>query len=255
MTALAAEGLTVTIGDVTACNGLDVTFNTGECWAVLGRNGVGKTTLLHTLAGLRAPDAGEVWLDGARLRRLSPRTRARRLGLLPQETPDFFPASVLETALMGRHPHIGPWGWEGEADLVATRGALAAVALESFAERPVTALSGGERRRLALATLMTQSPSVWLLDEPSNHLDLRHQVNLLELLRQYVAESGGVIVMTLHDVNLAARLCDRVLLLFGEGAYLAAPAEQALAVDHLERVYGHPIRVVDDGERRAYLPA
>ncbi len=253
---LEARDLTLEAGDRLLCAGLDLHLRPGQCWGMLGRNGAGKTTLLHTLAGLRAPRCGRVRLDGRRIDAWYGRARARRLGLLPQDSVDVFPATVLETALIGRHPHLGPWRMEGEEDLILARAALAEVGLGAAAGRSVATLSGGERRRLALATLLVQAPRVWLLDEPSNHLDISHQVRLLARLRDRALTADGVVLMTLHDVNLALRLCDRLLLLYGDeaGTCEVLDSVDALTAGRLERVYGHPMTEVVARGQRAFLP-
>jgi iron complex transport system ATP-binding protein len=255
MTLLTAETLRVEIAGKRIGGDLSLAVEPGQCWAVLGANGAGKTTLLHTLAGLRAPAAGCIRLDGRPLAQMPARDAARRLGILLQETSDPFPATVLETALIGRHPHLGPWQWEGERDRAAARAALAEVELEGLEGRQVETLSGGERRRLALATLLVQDPAVYLLDEPTNHLDLHHQIRLLGRLRERARAGEGALVMALHDVNLAARFCDHALLLFADGEVLQGPADELLQPGHLTCLYHHPIELVEHGGRRAFLPA
>jgi len=250
---LDARGLTVRVGGKYVCRDLDLAFGPGECWAVLGRNGAGKTTLLHTLAGLRPPAAGRVSLEGAGLDTLSRRHIARRLGLLPQGHHDPFPARVLETALAGRHPHLAPWQWEGPEDIALARQALAQVDLEGLDIRMVDSLSGGERRRLGLATVLTQDPAVALLDEPVNHLDLHHQVALLGLLRRSARERGRTVIMALHDLNLAARYCDHVLMLFGGGEVLQGRSAVVMTDMNLERLLGHPIGHVQSAAGTLYF--
>lgn len=253
MKLLEARALEVGIGGKRVCSQLALGLQPGQCWGVLGPNGAGKTTLLHTLAGLRAPAAGEVLLLEQPLAALRRRRIAQLLGLLPQDSHDALPATVLETALIGRHPFLSTWQWEGAADITRAREALAQVGLRGFESRQIDTLSGGERRRLALATLLTQAPRVYLLDEPTNHLDLQHQIGLLTALKQTVGASEGVILMSLHDINIAARFCDHLLLLFGGGEALAGPAEALLEPDILSRLYGYPIRRLQDGDAVAFI--
>ena len=249
---LAAHALSVSIGGNLVVRELNLALHPGECLVILGRNGVGKTTLLHSLAGPHAADAGEVRLVGKTYSDLGHRGAARLRGLLPQRQEDVFAATVLETVLIGRHPHLARWDWESAADAALARAALETVGLADFAARAIHTLSGGERQRVALATLLVQQPRVYLLDEPLAHLDLNHQVAVLELMRRRVREEGAALVMVLHDVNLAARSCDRALLLFGEGEYELGDAVPD--VRDLSRLYGHPLRVIQDGERRWLVP-
>ena len=188
---LACRGLTLAVGQRTLVSDLDLAVRPGECWAIVGPNGAGKTTLVATLAGLRAPVSGEIDYDGAPLARLGPRERALLRGYLPQDSVDFFPASVLETALIGRHPHLSRWQWESEGDVARARAALAAFGLAGLDERDVRTLSGGERRRLALATLVAQDPAILLLDEPSSHLDLGQQIAALGVITAHARERGA----------------------------------------------------------------
>lgn len=251
---LATHQLDVSIGGKTVCRALDLAVEHGNRWAVLGVNGVGKTTLLSTLAGLRAPDAGDILLDGASLATLTPRTRARQLGLMTQE--DSFHLSdpestALEVALLGRLPHLDWWRAETAHDVALAHTALAAVGLPEIAHRRAVQLSGGERRRLALAALLTQEVPLCLLDEPTSHLDLHQQIAFMELL---IGWNGRTLLMTQHDVNLAARYCTHVLLLFGEGAWCAGAVGEMLSAEVLTRLYRHPVIAVDTPAGVAYLP-
>ena len=226
----------VAVAGRTLVRGLELEARGGEFIAVLGRNGVGKTLTLHTLAGLRAPAAGAVQLDGRDIVAWPGRERARRLGLLPQLTEDPFPSTVLETALIGRHPHLPFWQWEDARDLDCARGALAAVGLATITERAVESLSGGERRRLDIATLLAQDAAVCLLDEPTNHLDPRHRNEMLALFRAR-ADAGGLVIAALHDSTLAARAADKALLLFGDGRWRYGEAATILSDTNLSELY------------------
>jgi iron complex transport system ATP-binding protein len=249
---LAVRDLAVTIAGKSICRDLDLSIRRGECWAMLGRNGAGKTTLLHTLAGLRAPDAGSIDFAGRPLADWSGRELALMRGLLPQDDHDAFPASVLETALIGRHPHLKRWQWETPQDYAIARAALAAVDIAEAEARDVRTLSGGERRRVALAALLAQQPQLFLLDEPASHLDLAHQLALLDRLTATTREQGKALVMVLHDVNLASRYCDHALLL-DRGSAAAGAAPELLTSERLTALYGVTLRTLRDDGRKLFV--
>ncbi len=235
----------------------DLTFHlaAGDVIAVLGPNGVGKSLTLHTLAGLRAPGQGSILLGGNALDRLKRRQAAQRLGLLLQDDAETFPATVLDTALMGRHPHLTGTASESAADLARARAALATMGLAGFDDRLVSSLSGGERRRLALARLLTQDPGVLLLDEPVNHLDPRHQISVLGHIAG-LARAGRGVIMTLHDPTLALRFASHALLLFPDATWLLDTGRAALTPHNLARLFATPYeKYVNDRGGVALFPA
>ncbi|MFM9271254.1 ABC transporter ATP-binding protein [Halomonas elongata] len=253
MASLEAHGLIVDVPGRASGRPLDLRMALGERWGVLGPNGAGKTTLLHTLAGLRAPRDGEVHLEGRALSRWRRREVARRLGVVFQERHDEFPASVLETALIGRHPYLSPWQREGETDIARAREALRRLELEHLEDRLVSSLSGGERQRVSLATVLTQAPCWWLVDEPTNHLDLHHQVATMALLEQQTRQGCGV-VMCLHDLNLAARWCSHLLLLYPDGEACWGAARDMLVPEALERLYDQALTTVEVDGAPVFVP-
>ncbi len=251
---LGSRKLHVEIGGIEVCRDLDLDVAAGDIVAVLGANGIGKTTLLHTLAGLRAPDAGDVLLEGAPIENFSPRRRAQRLGVVFQDHQDPLHASVLQTVLSGRHPFLPAFRGESDDDMAIALDALRRTGLDDKRDLPVSILSGGERKRVALAALLTQQPTVCLLDEPNTHLDLHYQVSSLDLVATHVAASGGSAVMVLHDVNLALRFCHTALLLFGGGDTLYGSVDEVIDADNLSRLYRHPMREFRDGKARCFVP-
>jgi len=251
---LACRGLAAAVAGRALVSGLDLDVRAGECWAIVGPNGAGKTTLLATLAGLRAPTAGTIAYDGEPLSVLSLRERARRRGFLPQDSVDAFPASVLETVLVGRHPHLGRFEWESAEDLKRARAALARFGLAGFETRDVRTLSGGERRRVALAALIAQEPGLMLLDEPSSHLDLGQQVASLDALASFAREQGSALVMVLHDLHLALRYADHAIAL-GGGRTATGRAADVFRADALSALFGHPLAEVGTGTLRTLLPS
>lgn len=251
---LATEKLVVQIGQRDVCCGLDIALAPGERLVILGRNGAGKSTLLSTLAGLRAPISGEVLLAGKTYTDHGHRGAACTRGWLGQHRGDPFAATVLETALTGRHPHLGRWDWESRSDSKIAMESLVAVGLHGLEQRDVQTLSGGERQRLAIATLLTQQPQLYLLDEPLAHLDLNHQIAVLELFAAK-ARQGASVVMVLHDPALAWRYADRALLIHGDGRTDIGPVAEMLTAERLSRLYDHPLKGVDVDGHRCFLPA
>lgn len=250
---LEVDGVALQVGKRWLCCEFAMQLAAGECLALLGPNGAGKTTLLNTIAGLRSPTVGEVRIEGRPLAQWDSLALARCRGLLTQHQGDHFSSSVLQTVLIGRHPHLGRWGWEGEADEALARAALREVGLEGFEARDVQTLSGGERQRVAIATLLTQSPRLFLLDEPSNHLDLHFQIAMLDLFRQR-ANAGCGVVMVLHDVNLAARYADHVILLDGRGGVKAGSRDEILCESWLSAAFGHRLRRFECDGKVIFLP-
>jgi iron complex transport system ATP-binding protein len=229
-------------------------FRPGTVTAVLGCNGSGKSSLLHVLAGLAVPVGGEVRLGGRALGTWVRRDLARNLGLLMQANEDPFPATALETALVGRHPHLDFWQWETDADRAVALDCLAAMDLAGLEARDVTTLSGGERRRLAIATVLAQDPQVFLLDEPIQQLDPQHQLGVLRRFRM-LADGGRTVVLSLHDPGLAARFADAALLLAGDGRWQHGPVQDVLSEDSIGALYGIAVRELRWPEGRTFVPA
>lgn len=246
---LTATGVSIRVPRRELVTGLDLDCEGGAFVGILGANGAGKSMTLRTLAMLREAAAGRVEINGRVRSQWRRRDMARWLGMLPQATEDPFPASVLETVLIGRHPHLDFWEWEGEADLQYARDALARVDLAGMESRDLDSLSGGERRRVAIAALLAQDPRIAILDEPTNHLDPQHQLAVLEVFAAQ-ARDGGAVIASLHDPTLAARHADRVLLLHGDGRWQAGPATRLLEAATLSELYlTRMIEVERDGRR------
>lgn len=249
---LQTKGLTLYRGARKLLADLNWQAQGGEFWCLLGPNGVGKTTLLHALAGV-LPCAG-IELNSHKLETWQHQELARVRGFMPQHVHDAFSASVLDTVLLGRHPHLGRWDWESDEDVQLARAALRSVGMEAFADRDVLTLSGGERQRVSLAMLLAQSPAVMLLDEPGSHQDLQHQVTIFTLLRS-LADQGRLLLAAVHDINLAARFGTHALLLDGEGGAEAGPIEEMLTPERLTRIFHHPVRRIDDNDKAWFVAA
>ncbi len=250
---LEARGLQVAAGERTLIESLDLQVRPGELWCVMGPNGSGKTSLLHTLAGLRPPRAGTLELQGRALRDWPVGELARLRGLLPQTMHDAFSATALDVVLLGRHPHLGRWAWEDADDEAIARAALQAVDLDTLAERDVTTLSGGERQRVGIAALLAQDPPLLLLDEPVAHLDLHHQVTVLRHLSLLVRRRGKAVMLSIHDLNLAARFATHALVVGAGGLLRQGPVESTMDEVVLSAAFGHAVVRERIGRRTLFV--
>lgn len=222
----------------------DVSFEVpaGSLYAVLGPNSAGKSTLLRLLLGLERPSAGTVEYRGRPVAEWERRALAREVGVVPQSEEIAFPLAVRELVAMGRYPHLGPWRGEGPEDRRAVEGALARCDVAHLAERPLSTLSGGERQRARVARALAQEPRTLVLDEPTASLDIRHEMGIFRLLRE-LADGGTTVLLVTHNLNLAARFADRLLLLDdGRPAASGSPGA-VLTPGIVGRVYGWPVDV------------
>jgi len=243
VTLLRAAALCGGYGGSTVVHDVDLEVEAGTCTAILGPNGAGKSTLLRLLAGILPPTSGAIELLGRPFNRWRRREIAKRLGYLPQWVDFSFPLSVAEVVEQGRAPHLGPWRPPSPADRAAVRRAMDRLGLAPFARRPVRSLSGGERQRVLLARVLATEPLAVLLDEPSAALDVRHQLEFGEVVRDLLRQ-GTSVVLVVHDWNLGLRLADQLLLL-KEGRVVARGGPDALADAALFRsVFGVTVRVV-----------
>ena len=216
----------------------DLRVMKGQFVGLLGPNGSGKTTLLRVMAGLLEPTEGVVRLEGADLRLLGPRRVARTLAVVPQTQPSGdFPFVALDVVAMGRYPHRPRFQSETAEDWAIARGAMTQTDTAQFADRAVTTLSGGERQRVTVARALAQTPEILLLDEPTANLDLAHQLQLLQLVRRWVTERGFSAVAALHDLELASRFCDRLVLLSRGDIVADGPPAEVLTPPRLADVF------------------
>lgn len=250
---LRAEHLYLSVPGKVLCRDLNLTLEPGQCWGILGRNGAGKTTLLHALAGLRRPERGSITLDDQPLDRLPGKELARNIGALLQEEASPFWATVLEYVLLGRFPHSGGLA-PGAEDATAARRALAALDIAELAGRELATLSGGERQRARIAQLLAQSPQIYCLDEPLQHLDLAHQLAVMDLFRRLVRE-GATVAMVLHEPLWASRFCDHVLLLYEGGDTIGGASSKLLTQENLERLYGCRLEKITTEHGNGFIPA
>ena len=225
-------------GTALVVDDVSLTIAPGEMVGILGPNGSGKTTLLKMLGGTLTPSAGTIRFDGRALGEWKRRDLARRIALVPQETHAPFDFTVLDIVLMGRYPHLGTFALEGPADLSIAKQALVSTGTLALEGRPFATLSGGEKQRVVIASALAQSPELLLLDEPTASLDLGHQLDVQQLLAGLNREGGVTMVLSTHDLNLAAAVC-RHLILLREGRVIAqGPTEEVLTPATVRALYG-----------------
>ena len=223
----------------------DVSFviEPGEIFGVIGPNSAGKTTLLRLLTRVVAADRGEIRLAGRPIAPMAHAELARQVAVVPQDTPRPFPFTVEQLVLMGRYPHGPGRFFENDEDRALARTAMAATGVLDLADLPLEQLAGGERQRAMLARALAQQPQLLVLDEPTSHLDLRYQLQTAALLRQVNAEQGTTVLLVSHDLDLAAEVCDRLLLLEAGRIARIGPPQTVLQQDVLERVFRCPVAV------------
>jgi cobalamin transport system ATP-binding protein len=212
-------------------------FPTGAVVGILGPNGSGKTTLLRLLNGTRRPTRGQVILDGTPLGQFTRRALAQRMAIVPQETQLAFEYTVLEMVLMARHPHLRMFELEGPRDFEVAHDALRATGTEDLAHRSFSTLSGGEKQRVVIAAALAQSSRVLLLDEPTASLDLGYQLEVAALVTRLNRERGVTIVVSTHDLNLAAAICGQLVMLRDGQVIAAGETTQVLTPENVARLY------------------
>lgn len=219
----------------------------GEFVGIIGRNGSGKTTAMRILAGLTKPDSGRVLLEGRPIESIPPMRRARRLAFVPQSHPPAFEFTVAQTVLLGRIPHRhGIGGFERPDDLVAANRAMALMDLDQLRQRSITKLSGGEQQRAVLARALAQESVVLLLDEPNTHLDFGHQLHVMNRLAGEARRRGVGVIASMHDLNLASILCDRIILLDGGHVLGHGSPTDVLRSDLLAAAFGADLEIEPD---------
>ena len=238
-----AESLHLGYGQRQVLTNLSFQVNRGEFVGLLGPNGSGKSTLLRALSGLLAPQAGQVLVQGKPLSAWNSRERARMMAVVPQAADLRFPFTSLEVVLMGRYPHRRRFAALGEEDLVRALESLRQTTTLHLKDRPVTEVSGGEGQRIVIARALAQDPEILLLDEATSSLDVRKKLEIFEILRQLHETRQVTIICAMHDLNLAALYCRRLMFLKDGQVVKDGPTEAAFTPEVLEAVYETPMEV------------
>ncbi|RBL85982.1 Fe(3+)-dicitrate ABC transporter ATP-binding protein [Streptomyces cavourensis] len=245
--ALQLQEVDLSYGDTAVLQGLSLAIEPGAFTAVVGPNGCGKSTLLRVLGGALAPTRGQAWLDGANLATLRRKAVARRLAYLPQNPVAPEMISVRDLVARGRYPHQTLLRQWSAADAAAVDAALADTDLADLADHPVHTLSGGQRQRAWLALVLAQDAGIMLLDEPTTFLDIRHQIDLLELCAR-LHQAGRTLVVVLHDLNLAFRYADRVVMMRSGRIAAQGEVRQVVTEAAMQQVFDLDCRVLPDPE-------
>lgn len=230
-------------GDVDALDGVSLDVGSGEMVGIVGPNGSGKTTLVKILAGLIAPSHGSVLVDGRSMKERSTRERSREIAYVAQDTLIPFPYTALEIVLMGRSPYLRALAFEDERDRAIARRAMEQTEVAAYADRCIQELSGGERQRVVLARALAQTPRIMLLDEPTTSLDIGHTVSFYSLLKKECRGKGLAVAAVMHDVNLAALVCDRIVLLKAGRVVSAGSPADVLTAKTLGGAFETDVRV------------
>lgn len=224
-------------GDEPALRDVSLEVQPGEVVGLLGPNGSGKSTLVKVLSGILSPYQGSARVDGVEVKSTSRKELASKLAVVPQESTFGFPFTVLEVVLMGRHPHLAGLAFETERDVELARAALERCGAGHLAPRTIQELSSGERQRVVFARALAQEPRALLLDEPASFLDIRHQTELYDLVRELARNDGTAVLTVLHDLNLAAEYCDRIVLLQKGRVAASGRTAEVFTYANLTRVF------------------
>ncbi|MCW2812970.1 MAG: hypothetical protein JWN84_425 [Nocardioides sp.] len=243
---LSARGVHLAYEKQTVVHGVDLDVPAEAVTVIVGANGCGKSTLLRGLGRMLKPVRGSVELDGRDLRSMRPREVATVLGLLPQQPLAPEGITVADLVARGRHPHQGAFGRRSSGDDEAVAAALALTDTQDLAGRRVEELSGGQRQRVWVALMLAQDPRIMLLDEPTTYLDIAHQVDVLDLLSDLNRSRGTTVVMVLHELALAARYADHLVVMAEGKVFRAGPPAEVLDADCVQQAFGLRARVVPD---------
>ena len=248
MVVLTIDGISCSYGSINVLKDVNFSVDSGEFLGILGPNGSGKTTLLKSISRVLKPKKGAILVDDKDIYAMKSVDVAKKLAVVPQETPVTFDFTALEIVLMGRNPHLPRFKMESTRDLEIAKKAMELTHTWDFAERPVTELSGGERQRVIIARALTQEPQILLLDEPTTHLDISNQLEIMDLIKHLCETKKLILVAVFHDFNLAARYCDSVILLKNGKIVAVGKSEDTLTSDNVKKVFNvdtivkkHPI--------------
>ncbi len=237
MVILNVNGVECRYGSIKVLTDVNLEVNAGDFVGLLGPNGSGKTTLLKSISRVLKPHGGAIYLDKSDIYTLKPVEVAKQMAVVPQETSVGFNFSVMDVVLMGRNPHMGRFQMESAKDVEIARHAMELTNSWVLAHRPINELSGGERQRVIIARALAQEPNILLLDEPMTHLDIVNQLEIMDLVKSLCQKNGLMVIAVIHDLNLAARYCNRALLLKDNKVFAAGDIEEVLSSENIKSVF------------------
>ncbi|MDD2666563.1 MAG: ABC transporter ATP-binding protein [Methanocellales archaeon] len=231
------KGISFSYDSVKALDNITFEVNEGEILGVTGPNGSGKTTLLRCINRVLKPKIGTIFLDKEDILELDRKEIAKNIGVVPQNATIHFPFTVFDIVLMGRTPHLGRLDRETSKDLEVAKNAMRITNTQHLADRLIDEVSGGEKQRIIIARALTQEPKILLLDEPTLHLDINHQLEVLELIKRLARKNRLIVVLVSHDLNLANRYCDRLMLINSSKIHAIGKPQEVLTRENIEDVY------------------
>ena len=237
---------------VPVLNGICIELTASEMLGIVGPNGAGKSTLIRCIDRILKPQRGSILLDGQDIKEMHLMELARKIGYIPQSASQVFPATVFDTVLMGRRPHLGWRSSEKDTEMVLET--LQLLNIEEFAMRDINELSGGQQQKVFIARALTQEPEILLLDEPTSNLDIRHQLEVMDIIKNIVRERGISAIMAIHDLNLASRYADRIVMMNSGKIFAAGNPTSVLTPENIKHVYGVEVKVNNHDERPYIVP-
>jgi iron complex transport system ATP-binding protein len=249
---LKVKGVEFSYGSVHVLKDVSIELAASEMLGVVGPNGAGKSTLLRCIDRILSPQKGCILLDERDIKEMHLMEIAKKIGYIPQSASQVFPATVFDTVLMGRRPHIGWRSSEEDTEMVLET--LRMLNIEDLAMRDINELSGGQQQKVFIARALTQEPDVLLLDEPTSNLDIRHQLEVMDIIKNIVREKQISAIMAIHDLNLAARYTDRIIMMNGGTIFAAGEPFSVLTTENIKHAYGVEVEVNDHGGRPYIVP-
>jgi len=252
MVKLKVKDVEFSYASVPVLNGICIELAESEMLGVVGPNGAGKSTLIRCIDRILAPQKGSILLDERDIKEMRLMELAQKMGYIPQSTSQIFPATVFDTVLMGRRPHLGWRSSEKDTEMVLDM--LQMLNIEEFAMRDINELSGGQQQKVFIARALTQEPDVLLLDEPTSNLDIRHQLEVMDIIKNIVREKQLSAIMAIHDLNLASRYSDRIIMMNSGEIFSAGDPVSVLTPDNIKWVYGVEAEVNNNNGRPYIVP-